>query len=315
MSHLGRSTCRRAAALTAAMLALPVSAAVAGEAPSPQRAPHVFAMPITPERVVVAIDAGSRDDLTTAVVQDDTGRVVGRTTLTASGKGLVPLSVATNTRQRVRVTIGNAVEPPAPEVSRVVVATTETAYLRTSSWRVVNKRTPLAPDEAPSKVEKVQGVPLDERAAVALRQLLERAKGEKVELYPSTGLRSYGWQQGLYDSYVRRDGRAAADTYSARPGFSEHQTGLTFDAKSRSGGCDLQECFGKTPAGAFLREQAGSAGFVVRYTEQNTKVTGYQPEPWHLRYVGQWLSGYLEDSGKGSLEDAFAMPPAPSYDR
>ncbi|AKU19209.1 hypothetical protein VV02_22535 [Luteipulveratus mongoliensis] len=157
------------------------------------------------------------------------------------------------------------------------------------------------------------GVPIDKRAGAPLQRLLKDAARDGVKIYGSNGYRSWGWQRSLYQSYVNRDGRAAADTFSARPGYSEHQTGFAFDAKAADGRCSLESCFAGTKSGQWLAKHAAAYGFVVRYTPQNSKVTGYEPEPWHLRYVGTWLTGYLNETKLPSLEQAFKMPAAPSY--
>ncbi len=90
----------------------------------------------------------------------------------------------------------------------------------------------------------------------------------------------------LYDRYVKEDGVEAADTYSARPGHSEHQTGLTIDITSDSVHGGLTETFGETDEGKWVAENAHRFGFIIRYPENRVDETGYQYEPWHLRYVG-----------------------------
>lgn len=122
----------------------------------------------------------------------------------------------------------------------------------------------------------------------------------------TSGYRSNDRQKALYNAYVARDGQDAADTYSARPGFSEHQSGLALDAKATNGACTLQQCFAETPAGRWLAAHAAQYGFVIRYTPTNGAVTGYEAEPWHLRYVGTWLAGYLAETHTPSLEQASA---------
>ncbi|KNX39125.1 hypothetical protein VV01_02240 [Luteipulveratus halotolerans] len=143
--------------------------------------------------------------------------------------------------------------------------------------------------------------------------MIKAAAADKAGFYASNGYRAYGWQQGLYTSYARRDGALAADSYSARPGYSEHQTGLAFDAKAIDNRCSLQACFGRTPSGRWLAAHAPAYGFLVRYTPVNSVITGYSPEPWHLRYVGTWMTAYLKESGETSLEEALGLPAAPDY--
>ena len=128
---------------------------------------------------------------------------------------------------------------------------------------------------------------LRKEAARALKNLFEAAYNEKgYELIARSGYRSYDTQVMLYDRYVKEDGVEAADTYSARPGHSEHQTGLTIDITSDSVHGGLTETFGETDEGKWVAENAHRFGFIIRYPENRVDETGYQYEPWHLRYVG-----------------------------
>ena len=97
-----------------------------------------------------------------------------------------------------------------------------------------------------------------------------------------SGFRSYDYQKTLYDNYVSRDGQAAADRYSARPGYSEHQTGLVFDLTDKSG--NLLE---DSRASQWLKDNAHNYGFIVRFQAGKEASTGYMPEAWHIRYVGK----------------------------
>ena len=111
-----------------------------------------------------------------------------------------------------------------------------------------------------------------------------------------------------------RRGFAHAERYSARPGYSEHQTGLAFDLHGTSQpGCDLQSCFADTAEGRWVAAHAAEYGFLVRYTPENTDVTGYAPEAWHLRYVGRELAGWMTAHGIGSLEEALGVTGGPDY--
>ena len=127
---------------------------------------------------------------------------------------------------------------------------------------------------------------LRKEAADALKELFTAAKKEGYELIARSGYRSYATQASLYERYVEQDGVEAADTYSARPGHSEHQTGLTIDITSDGVHGGLTESFGETEEGKWVAENAYRFGFIVRYPQDRTAETGYQYEPWHLRYVG-----------------------------
>ena len=115
-----------------------------------------------------------------------------------------------------------------------------------------------------------------------------------------SGFRSYDYQKTLYDDYVSRDGQAAADRYSARPGYSEHQTGLVFDLTDKSG--NLLE---DSRASQWLKDNAHNYGFIVRFQAGKEASTGYMPEAWHIRYVGKEAKD-IHDSGL-SLEEYFGI--------
>lgn len=112
-----------------------------------------------------------------------------------------------------------------------------------------------------------------------------------LDIYISSGFRSYWSQESIYNRYVASDGQAAADRYSARPGHSEHQSGLTFDLNS------IDESFAYTPEGQWVRDNAHRFGFVIRYPPGKEGITGYIWEPWHLRYLGVPVATELYTSG------------------
>jgi D-alanyl-D-alanine carboxypeptidase len=100
---------------------------------------------------------------------------------------------------------------------------------------------------------------------------------------------SFASQTRTYNGYVNSLGRDAADQQSARPGFSEHQTGLATDVAACDSGCGAIESFGGTRQGAWVAANAWRFGFIVRYESGYTSITGYEAEPWHLRYIGPEL--------------------------
>lgn len=120
----------------------------------------------------------------------------------------------------------------------------------------------------------------DQSANDALLALQNGAYLAGYDMPLLSGYRSYDYQKSLYDAYVARDGQEAADRYSARPGTSEHQTGLAFDVGVMSWD------YGDTPAGRWLVENCAKYGFILRYLEGKESITGYMYEPWHIRYVG-----------------------------
>lgn len=123
-----------------------------------------------------------------------------------------------------------------------------------------------------------------------------------LNIWIQSGYRSYNAQKGLYDKYVNRDGKVAADTYSARPGHSEHQTGYAFDLNS------ITDAFAGTDEGKWVNENAYKYGFIIRYPKGKEDITGYKYESWHLRYVGIDLASKLYNNGDWiTMEEYFGI--------
>lgn len=183
----------------------------------------------------------------------------------------------------------------------------------TSIWVIANKRNPLQPKEyAPSDLVGVGGgQQMRREAADALAQLRSAASRAGMTINPLSGYRSYNTQVATYQRWVNELGQAQADRESARPGHSEHQTGLAIDVGS--GTCDIEPCFGGTADGTWLAAHAHEYGFIIRYPEGKEGITGYVYEPWHLRYVGTALAAELRSQGIQTLEEFFGLSAAPSY--
>ncbi|HHT7188874.1 TPA: M15 family metallopeptidase [Bacillus cereus] len=129
--------------------------------------------------------------------------------------------------------------------------------------------------------------------ADALEKMFQAAKNDGVELTAVSGYRSFKRQQSLHNTYIKRQGKTEADSVSAIPGTSEHQTGLAMDISSKSAKYQLEPIFGGTTEGKWVAEHAHEFGFVIRYLEDKTKTTEYAYEPWHLRYVGNPYATYI----------------------
>ena len=125
------------------------------------------------------------------------------------------------------------------------------------------------------------------------------------------GNHSLTTQQTTYNGYVASRGQAAADTASARPGYSEHQTGWAFDPGRRRR-CSFQPCFAEQPAAVWSRDNAHSFGFVVRYPWMLHPITGYYYEPWHLRYIGVETATEMNSRGIATLEEYLSLEAAPA---
>ena len=179
---------------------------------------------------------------------------------------------------------------------------------------VVNKQRPLSPlSYAPDDLVSVDGQQLREAAASAFVQLQDAAASDAVALTAISGYRSYESQAQLYAGYTNHYGQAAADTISARPGHSEHQTGLAVDIAGADGVCSFQACFGDTAAGEWAAENAHRFGFILRYPEGASASSGYAFEPWHLRYVGTTVAQSMQKHSSLTLEEYLGLPPAGDY--
>lgn len=189
------------------------------------------------------------------------------------------------------------------------------------TWVVVNKQRPLDPLEfAPASVMRPEGmqrtadVRLRPDAAAALTALVAAAAEEGAgAIGLNSAYRSFASQQSTYQGYVDSLGRAAADLTSARAGYSEHQTGIAADLVACAGGCGGIEGFAGTTQASWLADNAWRFGFVIRYEDGYTETTGYEWEPWHVRYVGVDLAAAYHDGGFHTLEDFFGLPAASDY--
>ncbi len=143
---------------------------------------------------------------------------------------------------------------------------------------------------------------IDKDAYSEYKQMKADATALGLNIWIQSGYRSYELQETLYNNYVNRDGKLAADTYSARPGYSEHQTGLAFDLNS------ISDDFQYTNEGKWVSENAWKYGFILRYPKSKESITGYKYESWHLRYVGKDLASKLYNNGDWiTLEEHFNL--------
>lgn len=176
-----------------------------------------------------------------------------------------------------------------------------------SIWIIANKQRPLNPlTYAPTDLTDVGGgQQMRKEAAEALGRLKEASQAVGNPISPLSGYRSYARQQVVYQNEVNNYGQAVADTESAKPGYSEHQTGWAVDVGG--GGCGIEDCFGNTTAGKWLAANAYLYGFVIRYPDGKQAITGYRYEPWHIRYVGVALSTEMKSKDITTLEEFFGL--------
>lgn len=168
---------------------------------------------------------------------------------------------------------------------------------------IINKQHDLPSDFVPKNLVKPNvtlgkdSITLEKAAADAMETMFKAAKEEGISLMIGSGYRSYNYQKQLFNNYVNRDGEEAANKYSARPGQSEHQTGLAADLSDTGGKCYLKACFGESEAGKWLNENAYEYGFILRYPKGKEEITGYIYEPWHFRYIGTEEAKKVQESG------------------
>ncbi|MBQ4232708.1 MAG: M15 family metallopeptidase [Lachnospiraceae bacterium] len=180
----------------------------------------------------------------------------------------------------------------------------ETEYPRVL---LVNKENPVPEDYVPETLVKVdvdfgtfvadenrQMIP---EAAEALEEMFNAAKEDGIALAGVSAYRSYDTQKKLYNNNVATKGQAYSEVYSARPGKSEHQTGMAIDISTPSLGYQLGTSFSTTKEGMWVNEHCQDYGYIVRYQADKTEITGYAYEPWHIRYVGVAVAKLLTERG------------------
>ncbi|WP_324642594.1 M15 family metallopeptidase [Pseudarthrobacter sp. LT1] len=220
-------------------------------------------------------------------------------------------------------TVGQPPEAPSPTPSpSAALARQFSLDDPASPWVVVNKHRPLKPaDYVPADLVRPavavsaagEAALLNSTTAAAAEAMFAAAARDGVAVVLASGYRSYSTQVTTYNGYVAARGQADADTASARPGHSEHQTGWAFDIGDGGGACSFQPCFAEQPAATWAKENGHRFGFVVRYPWMLHPITGYYYEPWHLRYVGVEAATDMLNRGIGTLEEYFGLEAAPAY--
>ena len=218
-------------------------------------------------------------------------------------------------------------ESPAPSATPIAISTdvprVTSDVPRTSLYDiesakslqvVVNKKRPLNPITY-TATRKVQiGYSwVAKPAADAYGQLKAAVSAKKLgTLCVNSGFRSFNSQTLIHDAKVALLGKKAGEELAARPGYSEHQTGLALDVSTTQLGCRIGS-FGASKAAKWIAANAWQYGFIVRYPPGKTQITGYVWEPWHLRYVGIELATDMKANKISTLEEFFGLPAAPKY--
>lgn len=176
-----------------------------------------------------------------------------------------------------------------------------------SIWVVVNKQRQLIPlNYEPSDLTPVGNDQLMRKeAANALAKMFAAATSHGLNLSLLSGYRSYQAQVAVYNSEVNNISQTVADSETAKPGHSEHQTGWAVDIGG--GGCGIEDCFGQTKESQWVVAHGYEYGFIVRYIAGKQAVTGYRSEPWHIRYIGTELSNEMHMENVTTLEEFFNL--------
>ncbi|MFT4186537.1 MAG: M15 family metallopeptidase [Micrococcaceae bacterium] len=196
----------------------------------------------------------------------------------------------------------------------------------TSTSVLINKKNPFKPlSWAPTASDlrnpdvylngdsTAENMMLRNVSATALEKMAVVARKAGIELKVISGYRSYQTQVDVYNQWVQTYGQQDADNRSARPGYSEHQTGLAVDIGDGNSQDDLSQDFGVTSAGQWVAKNCNNYGFILRFPENKQHITGYIYEPWHLRYVGVKIAKDMKAKKIITLEEYFKQPAAPSY--
>ncbi|MEH7502235.1 M15 family metallopeptidase [Neobacillus drentensis] len=172
---------------------------------------------------------------------------------------------------------------------------------------LVNKRNKLPDHYQPNDLiypdipftfkQKAEKRQMRSEAGSAIEKLFAGAKQQGVNLLGVSAYRSHASQTALFNYYVNQDGLEKARKYSAIPGTSEHETGLAIDVTGGDGKCAAEDCFEGTKEANWLQAHAAEYGFIIRYPKGKDSITGYQYEPWHLRYVGKAIAKEIMNRG------------------
>jgi D-alanyl-D-alanine carboxypeptidase len=209
--------------------------------------------------------------------------------------------------------------PPTTATVAVFDTTSHSIDEADSLWVVVDKLRRLTPKRYAPKGLTTMSVPhvytpvLRRDAAKAYQRMFRAARRDGIDLVVQSSYRSYATQVSVYNRGVEASGREAADQKIARPGYSEHQIGLSVDIAAADRACTIRACFGRTPEGKWLMRNAPRFGWHLRYPKGKTAITGYIYEPWHWRFVGVELAMELSLTPRITLEEFFGLPAAPDY--
>lgn len=242
-----------------------------------------------------------------SLLKSDNNNITTKTTSKSTTSTIITTSSSTTTTKKI--TTSATIKKTTLKASTTKKSETSNVALKyVDGILIVNKSYPLPEDFVPANTYKnAKGLSscstcIDKEAYESYKQMKADATSLGLNIWIQSGYRSYDLQKSLYEKYVNRDGKTAADTYSARPGHSEHQTGLAFDLNT------ITDAFQYTDEGKWVNDNAYRYGFILRYPKGKEHITGYKYESWHLRYVGVDLATKLYNNGDWiSLEEYFNL--------
>ena len=265
-------------------------------------------LPLTVAACLLLAGCGGKEEVSSPKPQVPTATA----TVTATETATTTATAATTTTKKPTTTT----EAPTTEVATTKAPVTEVPTTKKPTAKPTTKA--AAPDSVSQsangyEIKTVNGVTYVDGVLVANKtyglpasyytggltadcdraydNLKAAAAKAGYSLYISSGFRDYETQEVIYNRYVANDGKANADRYSARPGHSEHQTGLAIDLNG------VSDSFGDTPTGKWVAAHCHEYGFILRYPKGKEAQTGYMYEPWHIRYVGKDVAKKIFDSG------------------
>ncbi|MBR5539327.1 MAG: M15 family metallopeptidase [Clostridia bacterium] len=257
----------------------------------------------TAEVTILTVPEVTAEEVTTVITTEETTvETTAVTTTEATTVETTAVTTAATTAAPAAETTAATTAKPAPERSNHVpsvldgeytfggepVIETVDGFTYVNGILIINKTYSVPKDFNPKELHP------DAKAAFDLMK--SDAAAEGITLKIISGFRPYSQQESTYNNYSKRDGKELADRYSARPGHSEHQSGLAMDINS------LRQSFGETKEGLWLANHAADYGFIIRYGKDKESFTGFMHEPWHIRYLGTNLAKAVTESGL-SLEE------------
>ncbi|MEY4479455.1 MAG: hypothetical protein RLZZ267_133 [Bacillota bacterium] len=255
------------------------------------------------KRPVLIIAFVSLTILASGCEEEPTKKKPTATPVTKSKASVAPTSTPTEQSPQTSPTVATPTPTTQPTSNQAIPVVSN----HTSLEVMVNKQRALPANYVPADLVQpnisfsFSGVSekklLRAKAAKAIEDLFAQAKAEGIHLNGVSAYRSYSTQAAIFKANVNRQGYEQARRFSAVPGTSEHQTGLSIDVSAASVGNALEQSFGATVEGKWLAAHCAAFGFIIRYPDGKETITGYAYEPWHIRYVGTAMASEIMSKG------------------